>query len=500
MRTAPLAFLSAPILRALPGLVCLPAVAGLSTPSAGPAPSAVPDLPRAEAARLRVIQTLPPAGPGPLALVGGAGRCRLQVTAAEGAFLRPLWRILDGPGSGALLPDGEATAWFVPAPVQAPTVVRLQVTDDLDRAENPCHLDITVLPPPPGAAPAVAAPPAPDTRAHPYPLYVREPGLGLAWSPAWPFQGGLGPDPYRPCGWLAGTADGFLTVAPDRVVSLNEERFPLALATLPGDGQGREGRALFAEGDCLDVPHAQVLSLGVDGRIQVLAGLTQAEAEAAFPEGPAPVEGPCRQVRFGLIPALALDPDGTVWVADQTLRAIRRIDPQGWVTTLAGGGPGPARDGRGAQAAFSDVMGMVLAPDRQSLYVSDRHAIRRVSLAGEVSTVAGSHGLAGCQDAAPGSAPEDARLDRPGGLAFHRGRLILADVGNRALRSHDPATGALRTLMTGLDLPATQGLAVDAAGTCLVVRGDRLHRLDLDALLEWAEPVPPREGKRPRRL
>jgi len=90
-------------------------------------------------------------------------------------------------------------------------------------------------------------------------------------------------------------------------------------------------------------------------------------------------------------------PDGALAVADLGNDRIRRVTVDGTVTTLAGTTSG-YRDGPVTGAAFDGPAGLALDSDG-SLYVSDRfnHRIRRIDPAGQVTTVAGS-GLAGADD------------------------------------------------------------------------------------------------------
>src|SRR5262245_47686926 len=88
---------------------------------------------------------------------------------------------------------------------------------------------------------------------------------------------------------------------------------------------------------------------------------------------------------FGVVSA----PDGTVYVADAgDAQRIRRIAPDGNVSTLAGGELG-YRDGLGEQARFRTPSGLTIDASG-ALYVADtgNNMIRRIAPDGEVSTVA----------------------------------------------------------------------------------------------------------------
>ena len=115
-----------------------------------------------------------------------------------------------------------------------------------------------------------------------------------------------------------------------------------------------------------------------------------------------------------------MGPDGSIYVADAgDANAIRRIGAQGDVTTLASRTEGFV-DGTGAGARFNTPSG-VAVDDTGVVYVADtgNHAIRRVDPAGRVTTVAGD-GVAGWRDG-PGRL---ARFNGPIGVALDRhGRL-----------------------------------------------------------------------------
>src|SRR5207244_1030345 len=96
---------------------------------------------------------------------------------------------------------------------------------------------------------------------------------------------------------------------------------------------------------------------------------------------------------------IAVAPDGTVFIADLGNHRIRRIGPDGIITTIAGNPekagnswkPGYSGDGGPAiKAKLYWPTSLVLAPDG-SLYFSDQgnYVIRRISPTGTISTVAG---------------------------------------------------------------------------------------------------------------
>lgn len=90
--------------------------------------------------------------------------------------------------------------------------------------------------------------------------------------------------------------------------------------------------------------------------------------------------------------AVAVDAEGNVYVSDGGNNRIRKISPDGNVTTLAGSGEIGFLDGPGNQAQFHRLEGIAVHPYDKTVYVADNfnYAIRKISSTGEVSTVAGN--------------------------------------------------------------------------------------------------------------
>jgi hypothetical protein len=133
---------------------------------------------------------------------------------------------------------------------------------------------------------------------------------------------------------------------------------------------------------------------------------------------------------------------GCVYVADRGNNLIRKINPEGQVTTLAGGAdPAQApQDGIGHGASFKDLRGLALrrGPDGGArLYVLDGNSLRSISLLGKVKTVAGHPVRPGFQASFGGAAAELAKLpcfNDPWGLVAVEHVLYVADCGNNAVQ------------------------------------------------------------------
>lgn len=177
----------------------------------------------------------------------------------------------------------------------------------------------------------------------------------------------------------------------------------------------------------------RIRRIGRDGQVATLAGSTEGFRDGA---GTA--------AAFHTPSGLALDRAGNLYVADTGNHAIRRITPQGIVSTLAGTGVSGHRDGPASQAQFNGPTGV--AVDAQGrVYVADTYndRIRLISPDGHVTTLAGGD-YPGFVDGA-GSA---ARFDTPTALAVDRHGIVwVADLRNNAIR-HVNANGQVGTAQT----------------------------------------------------
>ena len=143
-------------------------------------------------------------------------------------------------------------------------------------------------------------------------------------------------------------------------------------------------------------------------------------------------DGASIQASFGYPKGVAVDANGNVYVADSNNNKIRKINPIGEVTTLAGNGEYNSTDGAGTTASFSNPSG-VAVDIGGNVYVADsnNNKIRKISATGEVSTLAGSGGLGNSIDGI-GTA---ASFDVPSGLAIDvAGNVYVADTFNDKIR------------------------------------------------------------------
>jgi hypothetical protein len=186
--------------------------------------------------------------------------------------------------------------------------------------------------------------------------------------------------------------------------------------TLKGDGTiaawyaGNDGIAVDKTGN-LYVTYTQagcrILKIAPDGQVSTLAGRPDARGSS---DGAGTAATFCKDVSNdpqaspdGRMSNLALDAAGNLYVADTDNNTIRRIAPDGTVSTVAGRAPAAANvDGNGANARFivntydpkaathpfDTVSTYDLAADAQgNFYVRENDRIRKVTSAGTVSTL-----------------------------------------------------------------------------------------------------------------
>ena len=249
------------------------------------------------------------------------------------------------------------------------------------------------------------------------------------------------------------------------------------------DGVGRDARfggnpvpsfvdvAVDADGSVVVVNYYNpaIRRIAPDGTVTTIAGGTR-----GLRDGPADV------AQFAGPDGVAIAPDGTIFVADRTNRRIRKIAPDGMVTTVAGSGTPdhkayllPTRDGPADEALFSAIGDIALAPDGD-LYILDGHFIRRLSPSGWVSTFSGAgHGFRDgpLADARFGLLA-DLTVDASGNLYVLDNNPYMRDQPGRVATIRKISPGGVRTIYRD-QLPAhdggllshPSGLAVTSDGT-----------------------------------
>ena len=206
------------------------------------------------------------------------------------------------------------------------------------------------------------------------------------------------------------------------------------------------------------------------GVVSTLAGLAGSSGSS---------DGTGSTARFNGPQGVAVDANGNVYVADTYNNTLRKVTLSGVVTTLAGlARTSGSSDGTGNAARFNNPYG-VAVDGSGNVYVADtsNHTIRMVTPSGVVTTLAGLAGSSGSSDGT-GSA---ARFYKPYGVAVDgSGNVYVADTYNQTIRMMTPS-GVVTTLVGLAGSPGNSdgtgnaarfdypnGLAVDSSGNAYV--------------------------------
>jgi sugar lactone lactonase YvrE len=176
-----------------------------------------------------------------------------------------------------------------------------------------------------------------------------------------------------------------------------------------------------------EVVAAVIRKITPDGDVSTFAGKAGMSGFA---------EGTGDNARFNQPFGLALDAAGNLYVADAANSRIRKITPDRVVSTFAGTGLIGSADGPRNSATFAFPAALALDVDG-NVYVAEpgSSVLRRITLAGEVSTLAGVAFQTGSQD----GIGKAARFGQPLGIAVDAGgALYVADTQNSVIRKVEP--------------------------------------------------------------
>jgi streptogramin lyase len=165
---------------------------------------------------------------------------------------------------------------------------------------------------------------------------------------------------------------------------------------------------------------------------------------------------------------VARGPDGALYVCDAMNHAIRRIDRNGVITTVAGSGKkGYSGDGGPALEATLNEPYEVRFDKQGDMFFVERlnHVVRRVDARTRIITTVAGSGKAGFSG--DGGQATQATLDQPHSIQFDaRGDLYICDILNHRIRKVDMRTGVITTFAgTGEKRPTPDGAKI--AGTPL---------------------------------
>ena len=177
--------------------------------------------------------------------------------------------------------------------------------------------------------------------------------------------------------------------------------------------------------------------------------------------------GPAVKAMLRCPDSIALDPGGSLYIADRCNQRIRRIDSKtGIITTVAGTGErGPAPDGPALKTALTGPFYVRSVSSRELLFTdTDNNRVRLLDTAtGQITTVAGNGTRGFSGDGGPAL---EAALARPHvALRTRAGDLVIGDSFNQRIRLVDRKSGVIRTIAgsgeTGAAADGTPALQAD---------------------------------------
>lgn len=185
-----------------------------------------------------------------------------------------------------------------------------------------------------------------------------------------------------------------------------------------------------------------ITKVGKNGEVSVFAGTGEASN----------IDGAIDTATFNSPSGVCFDNEGNIIVAGFGGGNIRRITIDGQVETLAGTGKEGYTDGPAEQATFSAPRG-VCVDSKGNIYVGDcwNHRIRKISPDGIVSTFAGGGKIGVLVKNDWKDGPDTtARFDAPCGLAIDKNdNVYVADAGNHSIRKISP--NGYVTTIAGID-------------------------------------------------
>lgn len=235
----------------------------------------------------------------------------------------------------------------------------------------------------------------------------------------------------------------------------------------------RRGAVFVSDGES-----NRIRRITTDGNVETIAGSTEGFTDAD-----------AHHAQFNTPSGIAIDRKGNIIIADTSNNRIRKIAADGKVTTLAGSGLAGHRDGPPGEAEFDGPIGIAI--DKQgSVFVADAYndRIRKISADGMVATVAGLD-AAGFND---GNA-STAAFNTPSGITVDSlDNVFVADTGNSAVRKITPQGEVSTINLTSRGEPQNNpphlrhpvGIVVTHDGFLFVSDGGRVIRIAPDGEAE----------------
>ena len=265
------------------------------------------------------------------------------------------------------------------------------------------------------------------------------------------------------------SAGRMTTVAGTGVPGYNGDGMAAASAQISGpEGIAADtaGNVYFAE-----ITGRRVRKIDAQGIIHTVAGVG-----ASLPLGDG---GPATAAVFITPVGVVSDGNGTFYVSDASTSTIRKITPDGKITTVAGTGlPGYNGDNIPAKQAQLNLPFALALDSQKNLYFSDtqNERVRMIDAQGNIQTVAGTGTLGYNGD---NMAANQAQLGTPRGITFDsKGNLYIAEADNHRLRM---VSNGIITTIAGIN--AQSGLAPETDS------GDGLEAATASFVFLWGVAV-----------
>ena len=204
---------------------------------------------------------------------------------------------------------------------------------------------------------------------------------------------------------------------------------------LSGDGGPATGAALSFPSDTALMPDGSILIADTgNDRVRKIAPNGIITTVAGTSRGYSGDNGPATRAQLNQPRDVTVASDGAILVADTGNSRVRRVDPTtGVITTVAGLGAGFGGDGDPASHAKLDAPASIVAAAHGGFIVADtdNNRIRRITPMGAIFTVAGtSPGNSG-----NGGPAKSAQLNQPAGITLDpNGGFLVSDTANATIR------------------------------------------------------------------